>query len=175
MGLPPSGSPLPPGMTGPRDQGTEWASTEPFARFRCRRSVKAFVAIAFVALIACGSALAKFSISVLTSDTTPAKGQRVTLVVHSARSLDYDLRLIAVAPGQPVFRVVATITGDTSRPDPNVGRHGFEVNLTRVAPNRWRGVARFQRPGRWRVVVPNGAPVGVIVPNGAALLTLSVH
>jgi hypothetical protein len=123
----------------------------------------------------CAPALAKFTISIGASDTTPAVGQPVTLTVRTGRALDYDLRLIAVAPGQPVFRVVATITGDTSRPDPNVSRHGFEIKLTRAAPNRWRGVARFLRPGRWRVVVPNGAPVGVIIPNGAALLTLTAH
>lgn len=148
---------------------------DPPAPLRCRRGVKALGAIGLVALVVCASALAKFSISIAASDTTPAVGQRVTVAVRSGRALDYDLRLIAVAPGQSVFRVVATITGDTSRPDPNVARHGFEIDLTRAAPNRWRGVARFPRPGRWRVVVPNGAPVGVIIPNGAALLTLAVH
>jgi hypothetical protein len=144
-------------------------------RLGCRRGVRAVAAVALVALVVCGSALAKFRISIAASDATPAVGQRVTLVVRSEQALDHDLRLIAVAPGQPVFRVVATITGDTSRPDPNVDRHGFEVKLTRTAPNRWRGVARFTRVGRWRVVVPNGAPVGVIIPNGAATLTLAVH
>lgn len=137
--------------------------------------MKALAALAVVALVVCGSALAKFKISIAASDTTPAMGQRVTLVVRSERALDHDLRLIAVAPGQPVFRVVATITGDTSRPDPNVARHGFEIDLTRVAPNRWRGTARFTRAGRWRVVVPNWAPAGVVIPNGAALLALRVH
>jgi hypothetical protein len=73
-----------------------------------------------------------------------------------------------------VFRVVATITGDTSHPDPNVDRHGFEIRLARIAPNRWRGTARFARPGRWRLVVPNWAPVGVVIPHGAAMLTLPV-
>jgi hypothetical protein len=137
--------------------------------------MKALSVAAVVALVVCGSALAKFKISVAARDATPAVGQRVTLVVRSERPLAHDLRLIAVAPGQPVFRVVATITGDTSRPDPNVARHGFEIDLTRVAPNRWRGTARFTRPGRWRVVVPNWGPVGVVIPNGAALLVLAVH
>jgi hypothetical protein len=137
--------------------------------------MKALVALVVVALVVCGSALAKFKISVAASDTTPAVDQRVTFVVRSERALDHDLRLIAVAPGQPVFRVVATITGDTSRPDPNVARHGFEIDLTRVAPNRWRGTARFTPAGRWRIVVPNGAAAGVVIPNGAALLALRVH
>jgi hypothetical protein len=137
--------------------------------------VKTLAALVVLALAVCGPALAKFSISIAASDMTPARGQRVTVVVRSERALDYDLRLIAVAPGQPVFRVVATITGDTSRPDPNVARHGFEIDLKRIAPNRWRGVARFPSTGRWRLVVPNGAPVGVIIPNGAALLTVAVN
>jgi hypothetical protein len=74
-----------------------------------------------------------------------------------------------------VFRVVATITGDTSRPIPNVQRRGFEIDLTRAAPTRWRGVARFRSPGQWRIVVPNGAPIGVVGPNGVAMLTLAVR
>lgn len=119
--------------------------------------------------------VARFKISIVPTDATPAVGERVTLVVRSEQALDHDLRLIAVAPGQPVFRVVATITGDTSRPVPNVDRHGFEIRLARIAPSRWRGRARFSRAGRWRLVVPNWAPVGVVVPNGAASLTLPVH
>jgi hypothetical protein len=137
--------------------------------------MKALGVAGFLALLVCAPVLAKFGISIATSDTTPTVGQRVTVVVRSGRALDYELRLVAVAPGQPVFRVVATITGDTSHPDPNVARHGFEIQLVRIASNRWRGVARFSRSGRWRLVVPNGAPVGVIIPNGAALLTLAVH
>jgi hypothetical protein len=137
--------------------------------------MKALVVVAAAALVVCGTALAKFRISIASSDMTPGVGQRVTLVVRSERALEDDLRLIAVAPGQPVFRVVATITGDTRYPDPNVARHGFEIDLTRVASTRWRGTARFTRGGRWRVVVPNWGPVGVVIPNGAALLSLQVH
>jgi hypothetical protein len=148
---------------------------DPYPWLRCRRGVKILAIVALLGLLVCESALGKFGISIASRDRTPALGQRVTLTVRSSRALDYDLRLIAVAPGQPVFRVVATITGDTSRPDPIVARHGFEIDLRRTAPHRWRGAARFQRRGRWRVVVPNGAPVGVIIPNGAALLTLAVR
>lgn len=137
--------------------------------------VRAVAVAAFSALLLCSAAAAKFRVSIAAGDATPAVGKPVTLVVRSGQAPGYDLRLIAVAPGQPVFRVVATITGDTSRPLPNVARRGFEIDLRRVAPNRWRGVARFPRPGRWRVVVPNGAPAGVIVPNGAALLALTVR
>jgi hypothetical protein len=137
--------------------------------------VKALAVTVTAAVVFCGAALAKFQISVAASDATPAVGQPVTLIVRSERRLDYDLRLIAVAPGRNIFRVVATITGDTSRPVRDVARHGFEVRLVRVGPDRWRGTARFPSAGRWRVVVPNGAPVGVVLPAGVARLTLAVH
>lgn len=131
--------------------------------------------VGLIALVMCSPAAAKFRISIAASDSTPAVGQQVALVLRTEQPLEHNLRLVAVAPGQPVFRVVATITGDTSRPDPNVARHGFEIRLTRVASNRWRGTARFTRTGLWRVVVPNWGPVGVVIPNGAAMLALPVH
>jgi hypothetical protein len=34
---------------------------------------------------------------------------------------------------------------------------------------------RFQGTGRWRLVVPNGAPVGVVIPARDARLALAVH
>jgi hypothetical protein len=137
--------------------------------------MKVLAATVIVALVLCASAMAKFQISLAASDTTPAVGQRVTLIVRSDQRLDHNLRLIAVAPGRNIFRVVATITGDTSRPDPNIARNGFEVPLVRIGPNRWRGTVRFRSTGRWRVVVPNWGPVGVVLPAGVERLTLAVH
>jgi hypothetical protein len=137
--------------------------------------MRALAATGIGALVLCAPAFAKFQISIGASDRTPAVGQRVTVVVRSERPLDYNLRLMAVAPGRDIFRVVATITGDTSYPDPNVARNGFEVRLVRVASDRWRGTVRFRSTGRWRLVVPNGAPVGVVMPAGVARLTLAVH
>ncbi len=137
--------------------------------------MKALAATGIAALLLCAPASAKFWISVAASDVTPAANQRVTVVVRSEQKLDYNLRLIAVAPGRNIFRVVATITGDTSRPDPNIARNGFEVPLVRVAADRWRGTVRFRSTGRWRLVVPNGAPVGVVLPAGVARITLAVH
>jgi hypothetical protein len=137
--------------------------------------MKALTATGITALVLCAPVAAKFQISVAASDSTPAVGQPVTVVVRSAQRLDYNLRLIAVAPGRNIFSVVATITGDTSYPDPNITRNGFEVRLVRMAADRWRGTVRFRSAGRWRLVVPNGAPVGVVIPAGVARLTLAVH
>lgn len=144
-------------------------------RVHWRLGTKALGAAAAIALVVGTPALAKFALTLSATDETPAVGQRVTLVVKSDRALDHNLRLIAVAPGKPVFRVVATITGDTSYPIQNVARSGFEISLTRVSPKRWRGHVRFHQPGRWHVVVPNFGPVGVIIPKGAAHLTLAVR
>jgi hypothetical protein len=137
--------------------------------------MKAVVAVGIAALVLCAPASAKFTISVTANDSTPAVGQRVVVVVRSEQKLDHNLRLMAVAPGKNIFRVVATITGDTSHPDPNIARNGFEVRLARIAPDRWRGTVRFRSTGHWRLVVPNGAPVGVVGPAGVARLTLAVH
>ena len=137
--------------------------------------MKALAVTGVVALALCASALAKFQISVAASIATPRVGQPVILTVRSERGLAYDLRLVAVAPGRDIFRVVATITGDTSHPDANIARNGFEIPLVRIAPDRWRGTARFRSSGRWGVVVPNGAPVGAVMPAGVARLTLTVH
>lgn len=137
--------------------------------------MKALTATALLALVVCAPAAAKFRISVAASDTTPRVGQLVDVIVRSERRLDHDLRLMAVAPGRDIFSVVATLTGDAGRPLPNIGRHGFEVRLTRLARDRWRGSVRFREPGRWRLVVPNWAPVGVVLPAGAARIELPVH
>lgn len=97
------------------------------ARVRASIRVKLAAGVGVVALILCGVAWAKIDVAIRASDSTPAVGQKVTVVVRSGQTLDFNLRLMAVAPGQPMFRVVATFTGDTSRPDPDVARHGFEV------------------------------------------------
>jgi hypothetical protein len=64
--------------------------------------MKPLAATGIVALALCASASAKFQISIAASDTTPAVGQPVTLTVRSGRKLDYNLRLIAVAPGRNI-------------------------------------------------------------------------
>jgi hypothetical protein len=153
------------------------------AGLRCTTGVKlvwSAVPAGVAALVLCASAAAKVGIAIHAADRTPAVGQRLTVVVRSARPLPFDLRLMAVAPGQDVFSVVATITGDTSHPDPTVARDGFEIRLHRARAARgpgseWHGSVRFPRPGRWLVVVPNEAPVGVMEPHGAALLAVAVH
>jgi hypothetical protein len=73
------------------------------------------------------------------------------------------LRLIAVAPGREWYDVVGTVTGDSSSARANIPRGGFEIKLVRMGARTWRAVVRLPRPGRWRLVVPNGTHVGFMV------------
>jgi hypothetical protein len=86
------------------------------------------------------------------------------------------LRLIAVAPGKRWYDVVGTVTGDSSQARANIPRDGFEIKLRRVAPRRWRAYVQLPRPGRWRLVVPNGTHVGFMIPPPASWMPwVDVH
>ena len=127
--------------------------------------MKAFsVLAAAVALVLAPAAVAKFKLSLAVSDGTPKVGQHVTVVVRSEVDLDYDLKVIAVAPGKGWFDVVGRVTGDSSTARASIPRDGFEVKLRRLSPNRWRGYVSFRRPGRWSLLIPNGAPAGFMIP-----------
>lgn len=136
--------------------------------------VGALVATVVAGLIVAAPGMAKFPISAAASNTTPVVGERVTVVIRSER-LPYNLRLLAVAPDRNVFRVATTLTGDTRNPVSDVGSKGFEVPLVRAAPGRWRAIMRFPSSGRWRLIVPNFAPVGVVYPAGVERLSITVH
>jgi len=56
------------------------------------------------------------------------------------------------------------VTGDSSLARAEIPHDGYEISLVRVAPKRWRAFARFTRPGRWRLVVPNGTSRGFMIP-----------
>jgi hypothetical protein len=47
--------------------------------------------------------------------------------------LDYNLKLIAVAPGKSWHDVVGRLTGDSSLAKPNIPYDGFSVALVRLA------------------------------------------
>jgi hypothetical protein len=57
------------------------------------------IAVALAAgLLVAPAASAKFKLWLTVGDSTPALQQPVTVVLHSERDLDFDLKLIAVAP-----------------------------------------------------------------------------
>jgi hypothetical protein len=126
--------------------------------------MRVLVTAAVLALLVAPAATAKFRISLALGDSTPAVRQSTTVVVRSAVDLEYDLKLIAVAPGKSWYDVVGVVTGDSRIARANIPRDGFAVPLVRTAPNRWRGYVKFPRRGKWRLVVPNGAPVGFSIP-----------
>ena len=125
---------------------------------------RVLVGVAVLALCVAPVASAKFKMWLTIGDSTPRIGQSVTVVLHAERDLDYDLKLIAVAPGKSWYDVVGRVTGDSSRARASIPRDGFAVPVTRIAPNRWRALVKFPRPGRWRLIIPNGAPVGFMIP-----------
>jgi hypothetical protein len=123
-----------------------------------------------LAAFAAPDALAKGRISVVIGDTTPRVGHAFTVTVRTGFVVPANdwLRLIAVAPGRGWYDVVGTVTGDSSLAHATIPRDGFEIKLVRVEARTWRAVVRLPRPGRWRLVVPNGTHFGFMVPPPAA-------
>jgi hypothetical protein len=119
-----------------------------------------------VALVAVPGAFAKRRIVVKVADRTPGVGHSFAVDVRTDYVVPANdwLRLIAVAPGKDWYDVVGTVTGDSSRAQAQIPRDGFEITLKRISPKRWRAVVRLARPGRWRLVVPNGTHVGFMLP-----------
>ena len=131
-----------------------------------------------IAAIAAPVALAKGRLSVTVGDSTPRVGQPFTVYVRTGWVVPSNdwLRLIAVAPGKDWYQVVGTVTGDSSRARANIPHDGFEIELVRVGPKNWRAIVRLPRPGRWRMVVPNGTHLGFMVPPPRAWMPwVQVH
>jgi hypothetical protein len=128
------------------------------------RRIALAAAVVLVILVAAPVANAKFRLWLTIGDRTPSVNQPVRIVLHSERRLGYDLKLIAVAPGKSWFNVVGVVTGDSRTARATIPRDGFRIPVARIAGNRWRAVVKFPRRGRWRLVIPNGAPVGFMIP-----------
>jgi hypothetical protein len=131
-----------------------------------------------VAAVAVPAAYAKGEISIKIADRTPRVGQRFTVTVDTGWVVPPNdwLRLIAVAPGKRWYDVVGTVMGDSSEARATIPRDGFEIKLRRVAPRRWRAYVQLPRPGRWRLVVPNGTHVGFMIPPPASWMPwVDVH
>jgi hypothetical protein len=131
-----------------------------------------------VAAIAAPAAFAKGQISITLSNSTPRVGQQFTVHVRTGWVVPANdwLRLIAVAPGKDWYQVVGTVTGDSSRTHANLPHDGYEIKLVRVGPRNWRALVRLARPGRWRLVIPNGTHLGFMVPPPTAWMPwVQVH
>lgn len=119
-----------------------------------------------IAAVAAPSALAKGRITVTVGDATPRVGQAFTVIVRTDFVVPPNdwLRLVAVAPGKRWYDVVGTVTGDSSLAHANIPQDGFGIRLARTDPKTWRAVVRLPRPGRWRLVLPNGTRFGFMTP-----------
>jgi hypothetical protein len=151
---------------------------EPRVLGRRIQRVRIVVLALCLAAIAAPSALAKGRISVVLGDSTPRVGQAFPVTVRTDYVVPANdwLRLIAVAPGRGWYDVVGTVIGDASVAHSKIYRDGFEIKLVRVGPRTWRTVVRLPRPGRWRLVVPNGTHYGFMVPPPAAWMPwVQVH
>ena len=126
--------------------------------------MRAVATIAVLALFVTPAAAAKFRLSLALGAGSPKAGQPITVVLRSGIDLDYDLELIAVAPGRSWYDVVGVVTGDSVLAQARIPRDGFAVPVVRVAPNRWRALVTFPRAGRWRLIVPNWGPEGFAIP-----------
>lgn len=128
--------------------------------------MRTLLAALLLAMVVVPAASAKGRLTISISDGTPRAGQAFTVTVRTGWTVPHNdwLRLITVAPGQYWYDVVGRVTGDSSLATANIPHDGFEVKLIRVAPRAWRAVVKLPRPGRWRLVVPNGTHLGFMVP-----------
>jgi hypothetical protein len=128
------------------------------------------VLVLCAAAVAAPGASAKGKIDVRVGDSTPQVGRPFTVYVHAEWRVPANdwLRLIAVAPGKSWFDVVGRVTGDSSTARADIPHDGFEIVMHRLGPSDWRATVRLPRPGRWRLVVPNGTHVGFMLPPPAA-------
>jgi hypothetical protein len=128
--------------------------------------MKVLAVLVVAACIAAPAAFAKFRLTMALGNSTPRAGQPFTVVVHTERAIpanDY-IKLIAVAPGKGWYDVVGRVTGDSVIARADIPHDGFQIALRRSGPRTWRALARLPRPGRWRLVVPNGTSRGFMIP-----------
>jgi len=132
--------------------------------------VRRLAVAACVALIAVPAASAKGKLTIAIGDRTPQVGKPFVVTVRTGWVVPKNdwLRLIAVAPGKDWYDVVGVVTGASGIAKANIPHDGFGIKLVRVAPKTWRAVVRLPRPGRWRLVVPNGTHDGFMLPPPAA-------
>jgi hypothetical protein len=120
--------------------------------------------------VAAPAASAKGKLTIRLGDSTPQAGEHFTVYVHTEWALQQNewLRVVAVAPGEDWYDVVGLVTGASKLARASVPHDGFGIRLMRTGTYTWRGVLTLPRPGRWRLVIPNGSQYGFMVPPPAA-------
>ena len=128
--------------------------------------------LVIVALVAAGSAEAKFSVSVRFAPQKPRVGQPVRVVIRAAETQDQNcrMRLVVVAPGvDRYYALDALIIGGRTIMGPTgpsfhrlraTPRLGFLAHTERSSSTTWRATVKFPRSGRWQLIVPNWCAPG---------------
>ncbi len=118
------------------------------------KSSLVLVAAIAALVVAAVPADAKFRMTLTLSDRTPTTGQLVRVTLRTDLSREEaraaTMRLLTVPPGTFVDRAL-----DHEGP--------YRIRLTRTE-STWRASIRFQRPGRWQLVVPNWGAPGYAIP-----------
>ena len=120
---------------------------------------KVILGAAVLALCLAPAASAKFKLWLTVGDSTPRVGQATTVVLHSERDLDYDLKLIAVGQDDPVAGMLAAFAGEVDKGLEPPASPFAEMSVPREIP-----VSRTHRIGT-RTVVSLGV-AGVILSAG---------
>jgi hypothetical protein len=128
--------------------------------------VRIVLAVATVVLFLAAPASAKFDLSLRLSKDEPRIGERIRVELRAnAHVGECRMKLVAVAPGIDTYRAVeAFVNGGPTRPS---ARLGFLVRAARTGPGAWRARLRFERAGRWHLMVPNWCAPGVASPRPA--------
>ena len=124
------------------------------------------LAVLAAALMLAPAAAAKGKMTLVLGDSTPAVGQRITVLLRMAdRVPKPHVVVVAVAPGRDWYDVVGVVTGQSRIARADIPKDGFGIELEHVGGDRWRAFVSFTRPGRWQLAVPNwGGATGFAVP-----------
>jgi hypothetical protein len=139
------------------------------------------VALACAAVLTPSAAGKGLDLTLSASDERPAAGRPVTITLRGEADPGImsgpcrRMRVIVVAPGVGVRRALRSLEG--GRASRRIGEwDAFRLaSLRSVGRLHWRGTLRPNRPGRWRLVVPNWCAAGYVLPAGVARLHLAVR
>jgi hypothetical protein len=107
--------------------------------------MRVFAAVVAVSLIAVPSAAAKIKLSLSVATSPVQTGKPVVVFLRAAVPLDFDLKLIAVAPGRSWYGVVGVVTGDSRIAKATIPRDGFLSGaLHRIDGAPWSGSRRLE-------------------------------
>ncbi|MGD9573371.1 MAG: hypothetical protein AB7V62_15950 [Thermoleophilia bacterium] len=138
-----------------------------------RKGLSAAVLAAVVLLAGAGAAAGKGIQFRITTDPPQAvTGTPVRIAVAGRFEEGFvgpclRTRVVVVAPGVSVRRALHSLEG--GKTSQRIGEwDAFRLRTLRsTARLRWSGTLRPNRPGTWRLVIPNFCALGYVLPRGA--------